>query len=403
MFCVWWRECRLVSSFETNCAIGVSIGCGVAIGIILSRMSGRGRGKAGGRRGRWSNCGRYWKAGNDQSSSSGQPTANPAQYNGAVPVVNPYPPGVNPVQYAAPFQAPAVMPIMPPPTASAATPPTPMQYQAVAPQVSPWGMQPWQWPAHGQWAGQPPSVQAGTSHQQSIQSHQQPLNQQASTSHNTGVGNNPGKGPTTNSFPGPGNRAYFTKEYMDILEDIKMSKAIEEARKKISSGRRGGVRIVELPDEGSRSEGRFADKARSTDKSDEMKAWVTSTLGDSLKLITEKLQEVDQKAKLVAADKAELDRLREEKALKEKGSMDPASNEKRKRGGECTPAANSPRINRVKSCTCGSSKAKSRSKRIEVSSNEEETDTMKHNLQPKMGTSSELATSRQSLLRSCRA
>ncbi|GBG63447.1 hypothetical protein CBR_g38067 [Chara braunii] len=288
------------------------------------------------------------------------------------------------------------MPVMGQTTVPNMAPPAPVQYQAVAPAGNPWSMPPWQnagqWPVNEQWWGQPPNPQPASNQQQSNQVHQTSSNQQAVVvPHNSGNGSSIGKGPTANAFPGPGNRAYFTKEYMDILEDIKMSKAVEEARKKIASGRRGGLRNQDLPDEGSRSEVRSTNKVRSANKSEEMKAWVTATLGDSLKLITEKLQEVDQKAKLTLAEKEELNNLRGAKARQEKECKDPTSNEKRKRRGKCTPVANSPRLNHVKSRTSASSKTKSRSKRIVVSSDEEEGGTVKQNLQPKMDTSSELA------------
>ncbi|GBG69516.1 hypothetical protein CBR_g4352 [Chara braunii] len=246
-------------------------------------MSGRGRGKASGRRGRWSNCRRYWMEGNN-ANPGGQTAANSVQYSGGNPATNVYPPGVNPTQFPSTFHAPPpVMPVIGQTTGSSMAPPAPAQYQTVAPVVNPWMMPPWQnasqWPVNGQWVGQPPIPPPASNQQHSNQV--QPLNQQAVVPHNPGNGHDTGKGPAANAFPGLGNRAYFTKEYMDILEDIKMSKAVEEARKKIASGRRGGLQNQDSPDEGSRSEVRSADKARSADRSEEMKAWVMATLGDS--------------------------------------------------------------------------------------------------------------------------
>ncbi|GBG70417.1 hypothetical protein CBR_g6543 [Chara braunii] len=81
--------------------------------------------------------------------------------------------------------------------------------------------------------------------------YQPPANQQNSQGQNgdrPSQGGN-GKGPAANAFPRPGNRAYFTKEYMDILEGIKSDKALEEARKKVAGGRCSGIRIVDLTDE----------------------------------------------------------------------------------------------------------------------------------------------------------
>ncbi|GBG86357.1 hypothetical protein CBR_g41352 [Chara braunii] len=156
--------------------------------------------------------------------------------------------------------------------------------------------------------------------------------------------------------------------------------------RRTSLDRPTGVRIVELPDEASRSE------VRSSVKSDEMKAWVTSTLGSSLTLITDRLEEVDKKSKLTVAEKAELEKPREEKIAfekGEKGSKELSSNEKRKRAGQSTPAGNLPGVNRVKSQSRGGSKTKS--KRIEISSDEEGANLVKQNLQAKMESSSKLA------------
>ncbi|GBG64823.1 hypothetical protein CBR_g48291 [Chara braunii] len=187
---------------------------------------------------------------------------------------------------------------------------------------------------------------------------------------------------------------------MDILEDIKMNKVVEEAKKRLSGNRRTSVRIADSLDVGSRSDVRSAEESKFADKTDEMKAWVTMTFGSSLKLITEKLQEVDQKVKVSAAEKAELAKLREEKAALEKdtaekeivenGGRELSSSEKRKRAVERTPIGNSPRINRVRS---RGSKTKPRTKRIDVSSDDEsdKAGKVKQNLQPKMEISSELA------------
>ncbi|GBG65774.1 hypothetical protein CBR_g52365 [Chara braunii] len=122
-----------------------------------------------------------------------------------------------------------------------------------------------------------------------------------------------------------------------------------------------------------------------------MKAWVTTTLGESLKLITEKIEEVDKKSKLTSGEKEELERLRKEKSRSEKASLDSTSSEKRKRGGEQTPVINSPSANRVKTRSRGSVKVKSWSKRIDVSSDEEGQVGVKQNLQAKMEGSSELS------------
>ncbi|GBG75269.1 hypothetical protein CBR_g19902 [Chara braunii] len=203
---------------------------------------------------------------------------------------------------------------------------------------------------------------------------------------------NSGKGSAANAFPGPGNRAYFTKEYMDILEDIKSTKVLDEAKKKIAgTNRRGGG----LQISGNSGESRVP-HGQSEDRSDEMKAWVSSTLGDSLKLITRKLQEVDAKANVAAAEKEELLKLRAEKAALELVVLNrgkKTSSEKRKRvmTALTAPVVATLKTNATKVRSRGSSK--SRSRRVEVSSDEdgEDDDGVKQNLAPKMEKSSDLS------------
>ncbi|GBG91216.1 hypothetical protein CBR_g52098 [Chara braunii] len=179
---------------------------------------------------------------------------------------------------------------------------------------------------------------------------------------------------------------------MDILENIKMNKALEEAKKKIAAPRQRGLKIVEILEESSRS------GSRSPDKTEEMKAWVSSTLDDSLRLITAKLEEVDKKANITAAEKAELELRRKAKAAEceanenkegNKSRKDASSSEKRKRAGVRTPLENSPSAARAKPRSRGSST--SRPKRIKISSDDEVGGTVKQNLHAKMENNSELA------------
>ncbi|GBG75930.1 hypothetical protein CBR_g21172 [Chara braunii] len=172
---------------------------------------------------------------------------------------------------------------------------------------------------------------------------------------------------------------------MDILEDIKSAKALDAAKKKVVGGRMGGVRISDNTNESCRSE------VRSSSKTDEMKAWVTSTLGDSLKLITQKLEEVDSKSKLVATEKEELMRLRAEKAALEKVKKE-ASGEKRKHEVAVAPAVVTP-ANNAKSRSRGSSIG--RSCRVEISYDEKDTDVdqVRQNLSEKLEKSSDLSES----------
>ncbi|GBG81430.1 hypothetical protein CBR_g32107 [Chara braunii] len=290
-------------------------------------MYGRGRGKkAGGRRGRGSHCGRYWMEGGNGFGQNPQGVSKaPFASNSAAPVAYPPPPGIFPQQQ---FNAASMMP-----PGVITMPSNPMQHQALS--QGQWCAQPWQpagqWPANQQWSTQNLPSQQLNGQQHSFQQHS--FQQQGTGHGNQGHGTTGGggKGPAVNAFPGPGSRAYFTKEYMDILEEIKMDKALDEAKKKIATSRRSGVKIVELPTESSHGENRVSNESEKSDKSDEMKAWVTATLGDSLKLIREKLEGVDNRSKISSSEKEELERLRVISAAAEKKSMDSSSSEKRKR------------------------------------------------------------------------
>ncbi|GBG58840.1 hypothetical protein CBR_g240 [Chara braunii] len=118
---------------------------------------------------------------------------------------------------------------------------------------------------------------------------------------------------------------------------------------------------------------------------------------DSLRLITAKLEEVDKKPNIFAAEKAQLEMLWKAKAAEsdaggnKDGSKDKeaSSSEKRKRAVARTPLENSPSAARAKRRSRGSSK--SRPKRIEISSDEEAGGSVKQNLQPKLENNSELA------------
>ncbi|GBG61449.1 hypothetical protein CBR_g21794 [Chara braunii] len=150
---------------------------------------------------------------------------------------------------------------------------------------------------------------------------------------------------------------------------------------------KSSVKIVELSDEGSRLE------ARSNEKSDDIKAWATTTLGNSLGLINEKLEEVDKKSKMSAAEREEFKLLRLEKQKAEKESRE-SSTEKRKRMAARTPVENSPSATRVKTGSRGS--MKTRPKRIEIS-DDDGTARVKQNLETRMESKSELSDIKQML------
>ncbi|GBG79621.1 hypothetical protein CBR_g29770 [Chara braunii] len=285
-----------------------------------------------------------------------------------------------------------------------------------------WRVQPWQWP--GSWgAVQPPSLPIVESapHPSTIPatttvsapppppppppppqgSNLPGQHQNAQHGHSRHRGNlvGGGKGPAANAFLGSGNRAYFTKEYMDILENIKMNKALDEAKNKIAAPRQRGLKMAEILEESSRS------GSRTTDKTDEMKVWVSSTLGESLRLIMAKLEEIDKKTNITVTEKEELEMLRKAKVAecvaegnKEGGKdrKDAFSSEKRKRAGARTPVENSLSAAHAKPRSRGSSKT--RPKRIEISSDDEAAGNVKQNLHSKMENNSELADIKQMLV-----
>ncbi|GBG66242.1 hypothetical protein CBR_g57844 [Chara braunii] len=296
-------------------------------------MYGRRNARAAPRRGHWSNCERYWT----NMSGSGQPNG---QYN-------PPPPGMYPN-----VQQPNQVAIPP----SSGPGGVNVGYQAQPP-VAQWNALVWPgpWQVAGPWAMPPAQVPLAQPAQPLIVQPPPaaaapvavpvaaipaipPANGQLLTSNHPSVQNAhseenrpmaAGKGPSANAFPGPGNRAYFTKEYMDLLEEIKTTKVLDGAKKRIAVNRRSaGLQIS-----GNSGESHTG-QHRSNEKSDEMKVWVSSTLRDSLKLITKKLEEVDAKASVTASEKEELIRLRAEKAALEKaacGKAKESSSEKRKR------------------------------------------------------------------------
>ncbi|GBG64298.1 hypothetical protein CBR_g41217 [Chara braunii] len=192
------RDSKVVWSIE--------IGGILFVLLVLRRMYGRRNARAAPRRGRWSNCGRYW------SNMSGNGQSN-GQYN-------PPPPGV----YGPSWQHPN-----PPPSSGPGG--GNVGYQAQQPAApwnvsGPWVMPPVQVPmaqATQHIMMQPPAVAPLAAIPAIL-----PANGHLQTSNQLHSGENrpmlAGKGPSANAFPSPGNRAYFTKEYMNLLEEIKNTK-----------------------------------------------------------------------------------------------------------------------------------------------------------------------------------
>ncbi|GBG67937.1 hypothetical protein CBR_g1056 [Chara braunii] len=123
--------------------------------------------------------------------------------------------------------------------------------------------------------------------------------------------------PSANSFPGPGQRAWFTKEHLDLIEKWKTRDMIEEGKR--SSG-------VESSGASAACGGSKKGKGKDTDDSEtRMKAWIASTFGGSLKKIADKLEEADRKTSTAIQNrgKKRMEEVEEEK-------QDGGSSEKRK-------------------------------------------------------------------------
>ncbi|GBG79222.1 hypothetical protein CBR_g29274 [Chara braunii] len=100
---------------------------------------------------------------------------------------------------------------------------------------------------------------------------------------------------------------------------------------------------------------------------------MTTTFGSSLRILTEKVDKVEDKAKMTEAERDELRKLRAEKELRE---LKEGSNSEKRKRVEVTPGA-SPRVRRVK--TKSAVKIRSRPRNgVLVLSDDDEADTCKH-------------------------
>ncbi|GBG82936.1 hypothetical protein CBR_g36463 [Chara braunii] len=98
------------------------------------------------------------------------------------------------------------------------------------------------------------------------------------------------KQPSVNPFPGPGQWAWFTKEHLDLIEKWKARNATEESKRSGHAESSGG----------SNSTKNRKTKGKEDDDSEaRIKSWISSTFGNSLKKIAEKLDDVDKR--MVAA------------------------------------------------------------------------------------------------------
>ncbi|GBG64178.1 hypothetical protein CBR_g40878 [Chara braunii] len=148
-------------------------------------------------------------------------------------------------------------------------------------------------------------------------------------------------------------RAFFTREHADFIEKLKLKDVVEEARKKdleeITRLKGLGWEIEKPKAKGKEKEveieraqgdkkgmskkqvGKDKGKEKVADegKEDAMKKWVASNFGGSLRILSEKMDEVERKSKLRDAELEELKILRAEKELRE--LRENSSSEKRKR------------------------------------------------------------------------
>ncbi|GBG75514.1 hypothetical protein CBR_g20145 [Chara braunii] len=244
-------------------------------------MQARGRGRG---RGRWSNCGRYW-----METPPPPPPAQPpaAPFSGSIPYqtpVNPFfPPfGSNPLGYN----------------------PIPPNFIGAQPQAP--------WPFAGVSSA---PAQSGGQYSQGY-----------------GRGNE-----------GYQNCAFFTREHADFIEKLKLKDAVDEARKKdleeiarlmelgMEWGKKKEVEKDKEFKEKKRKQGKDKGKGKIVDDGKEhvLKKWVATNFGGSLKILAEKLEEVDKKSKLKDDELEELKMLRAEKELRE--LRESSSSEKRKR------------------------------------------------------------------------
>ncbi|GBG68270.1 hypothetical protein CBR_g2819 [Chara braunii] len=125
--------------------------------------------------------------------------------------------------------------------------------------------------------------------------------------------------PSANSFPGPGQRAWFMKEHLDLVEKCKTRDLTDES-KKSSHGESSAV----ASSRGDAKKGKGRDSV--DDNNTRIKAWIANTFNGSLKKIVNKLDDVDRKTTVALDEKGE-------KNVKEEPATEGASgsNEKRKR------------------------------------------------------------------------
>ncbi|GBG73998.1 hypothetical protein CBR_g17708 [Chara braunii] len=138
-------------------------------------------------------------------------------------------------------------------------------------------------------------------------------------------------------------RAFFTKEQADFIDKLKLKEAVEEARKK-DQDEIARLKAVQEESEKKKAKGKGETKEQGKKhgarekgktkvsvkgKQDSMKKWVAENFGNSLRILTAKLEDVEKKSKLKEAEVKELRMLRMEKELRE--LRESSSSEKQKR------------------------------------------------------------------------
>ncbi|GBG63191.1 hypothetical protein CBR_g36959 [Chara braunii] len=170
------------------------------------------------------------------------------------------------------------------------------------------------------------------------------------------------KTPVANSFPASGNRAWFTREHLELIEKWK-TKELEESKKPTEDS-------CESSKQGATKKGRGKATSKSEDGEQNLKTWMVENFGSSLTKIAEKLEVVDKKSKEAEVERVKLVKMVQE--IEGKGATDGGnSNEKRKQ----VVGVNSPTIEwqklRSRSRSGG---VKIRQPRIDVSSDNEKAD-----------------------------
>ncbi|GBG69042.1 hypothetical protein CBR_g3740 [Chara braunii] len=178
-------------------------------------------------------------------------------------------------------------------------------------------------------------------------------------------------------------RAFLTREHVDFIEKLKLKDVVEEARKKdlekIARLRGLGWEVEEkkgkVPDTGVEMQGKGKNKKQGgkdkgkgnvdeVGKEEEMKKWIASNFGGSMRILSEKLEEVEKKSSLKMAEMEELKMLRAEKEMRE--LRENSSSEKKKRDTG-SPAK---RKGKVRSRSNLLRKTGRKAKPVEVSSDE---------------------------------